>query len=48
MSSESRREKRRESWMRNLGQVVIRVREIVERVKEDAAAISVTEEWRDG
>ncbi len=30
--------------MRNLGQRVIRVREIVERVKADAAAISVTVE----
>ncbi len=28
--------------MRNLGQLVIRLREIVERMKEDAAAISVT------
>ncbi len=28
--------------MRNLGQSVIRVREIVERVKADAAAIRVT------
>ncbi len=44
MRRESAREKRRESWMRNLGQRVIRVSEIVERVKADAAEISVTVE----
>lgn len=42
MRREIRRLKRREICMRNLGQADIRAREIVERMKDDAAAISVT------
>ena len=47
MRRESAREKRRDNWMRNVGNAVIMQRERVERMKDDAAAISVTERERE-